>query len=116
MISKKKQPAMRTPAKKTKAMAIKAKVPAFNEDAFARAVAGDASAVVPIDGADVQSRPKYWISTRNLSLDKALGGKGLPGGRIIEVMGPESSGRRPVHSRGAEHGRACDSRRQRARA
>lgn len=33
------------------------------------------------------------ISTGCLSLDQALGGKGLPRGRIIEVFGPESSGK-----------------------
>jgi recombination protein RecA len=33
------------------------------------------------------------ISTGSLSLDLALGGKGLPRGRIIEVFGPESSGK-----------------------
>ena len=33
------------------------------------------------------------ISSGALSLDLALGGKGLPRGRIIEVFGPESSGK-----------------------
>jgi recombination protein RecA len=33
------------------------------------------------------------ISTGTLSLDLALGGKGLPRGRIIEMFGPESSGK-----------------------
>ena len=33
------------------------------------------------------------ISTGSLSLDMALGGQGLPCGRIIEVYGPESSGK-----------------------
>ena len=33
------------------------------------------------------------ISTGALSLDLALGGKGIPRGRIIEVFGPESSGK-----------------------
>jgi recombination protein RecA len=33
------------------------------------------------------------ISTGALSLDLALGGKGLPRGRIIEIYGPESSGK-----------------------
>jgi recombination protein RecA len=38
---------------------------------------------VPIEG----------ISTGSLSLDLAIGGKGLPRGRVIEVFGPESSGK-----------------------
>ena len=33
------------------------------------------------------------ISTGTLSLDLALGGRGVPRGRIIEVFGPESSGK-----------------------
>ncbi|MFT5464574.1 MAG: recombination protein RecA, partial [Planctomycetota bacterium] len=33
------------------------------------------------------------ISTGSISLDLALGGKGLPRGRIVEVYGPESSGK-----------------------
>jgi recombination protein RecA len=36
------------------------------------------------------------ISTGALSLDIALGGKGLPRGRIIEVFGPEASGKTTV--------------------
>ena len=33
------------------------------------------------------------ISTGSLSLDIALGGRGIPKGRIIEIFGPESSGK-----------------------
>ena len=33
------------------------------------------------------------ISTGALSLDIALGGKGIPRGRIVEIFGPESSGK-----------------------
>jgi len=38
---------------------------------------------VPIDG----------ISTGSLGLDLAIGGKGLPRGRVVEIFGPESSGK-----------------------
>ena len=43
-------------------------------------------------GNDANSRIR-GISTGSLSLDIALGGQGLPCGRIIEVYGPESSGK-----------------------
>jgi recombination protein RecA len=33
------------------------------------------------------------ISTGTISLDLALGGKGIPQGRVIEIFGPESSGK-----------------------
>ena len=33
------------------------------------------------------------VSTGTLSLDLALGGRGLPRGRVVEVFGPESSGK-----------------------
>ena len=37
--------------------------------------------------------PIEGIGTGSLSLDQALGGKGLPRGRVIELYGPESSGK-----------------------
>ncbi len=40
-----------------------------------------------------RSGPIEGISTGSLSLDLALGGRGVPTGRIIEVFGPESSGK-----------------------
>lgn len=43
-------------------------------------------------GSDTNSQIR-GISTGSLSLDMALGGQGLPCGRIIEVYGPESSGK-----------------------
>ena len=36
------------------------------------------------------------ISTGALSLDLALGGRGLPRGRIVELFGPESSGKTTI--------------------
>jgi recombination protein RecA len=33
------------------------------------------------------------ISTGSLSLDMALGGRGIPRGRVVEIFGPESSGK-----------------------
>src|SRR4051794_4965755 len=37
--------------------------------------------------------PIEGISTGSLSLDLALGGRGLPRGRVVEIFGPESSGK-----------------------
>lgn len=47
--------------------------------------------IMPL-GAD-QRGPIPGIPTGSLSLDIALGGQGIPRGRIIEVFGPESSGK-----------------------
>ncbi len=38
------------------------------------------------------------ISTHSISLDLALGGRGIPRGRITEIYGPESSGKTTVCS------------------
>ncbi|XZE54572.1 recombinase RecA [Planctomycetaceae bacterium SH139] len=48
-------------------------------------------AIMPL-GASQQLAIK-GVSTGSLSLDMALGGQGLPRGRIVEVFGPESSGK-----------------------
>jgi recombination protein RecA len=42
--------------------------------------------IVPIEG----------ISSGSLSVDLALGGKGFPRGRVIEIFGPESSGKTTI--------------------
>lgn len=47
--------------------------------------------IMPL-GADIQCTIS-GVSTGSLSLDIALGGQGIPRGRIIEVFGPESSGK-----------------------
>lgn len=48
-------------------------------------------AIMPL-GSEADRRIE-GISTSSLSLDMALGGQGIPCGRIIEVYGPESSGK-----------------------
>jgi recombination protein RecA len=48
-------------------------------------------AIMPL-GTDKQGAIQ-GISTGSLSLDLALGGQGIPRGRIIEIFGPESSGK-----------------------
>ena len=47
--------------------------------------------IMPL-GAEKRGRVK-GISTGSLSLDIALGGQGIPRGRVVEVFGPESSGK-----------------------
>jgi len=44
-------------------------------------------------GDDTQSRDIQTVSTGSLTLDIALGCGGLPRGRVIEIYGPESSGK-----------------------
>jgi recombination protein RecA len=48
-------------------------------------------AIMPL-GAEGHQRIK-GIGTGSLSLDMALGGQGIPRGRVIEIFGPESSGK-----------------------
>ena len=50
--------------------------------------------IMPL-GIDRQA-PIEGISTGSLSVDLALGGRGFPRGRIIEVYGPESSGKTTI--------------------
>ncbi|MCJ7664341.1 MAG: DNA recombination/repair protein RecA, partial [Desulfobacterales bacterium] len=44
-------------------------------------------------GAEVQPAEIQTISTGSLGLDLALGVGGLPRGRVVEIFGPESSGK-----------------------
>ena len=48
------------------------------------------------------------ISTGALSLDLALGGRGIPRGRIVEIFGPESSGKTTLAlTVVSQHARRC---------
>ncbi len=47
-------------------------------------------AIMSLDG---ETQVEDGISTGSISLDVALGGRGLPRGRIVEIYGPESSGK-----------------------
>jgi len=49
--------------------------------------------IMPLGAGEVAARRIQGIPTGSLSLDLALGGVGLPKGRIIEIFGPESSGK-----------------------
>src|SRR3984885_10772931 len=48
------------------------------------------------------------ISTGALSLDLALGGKGLPRGRMVELFGPESSGKTTIALHGVAEAQRKD--------
>lgn len=48
-------------------------------------------AIMKLGGAPIEEMPS--ISTGSISLDNALGINGLPKGRVIEIYGPESSGK-----------------------
>ncbi len=48
-------------------------------------------AIMKLGGAPIEEMPS--ISTGSISLDNALGVNGLPKGRVIEIYGPESSGK-----------------------
>src|SRR3954454_9793721 len=48
-------------------------------------------AIMRLGGKDIQPIPA--ISTGSISIDWALGVGGLPRGRVIEIFGPESSGK-----------------------
>ena len=75
--------AMRNPKEQSKGQAIDAALTQI-ERAYGK------GAIMSLDGA---GEMEAGISTGSLSLDVALGGKGLPRGRVVEIYGPESSGK-----------------------
>lgn len=93
----------KTPATKKKTSAATAKKPAKKADtktasnpALDRALAQiekqyGSGSIMTMDGA--QNLKIEGTSTGAISLDIALGGSGIPKGRIVEVYGPESSGK-----------------------
>jgi recombination protein RecA len=85
-----------TPARNVKDPAKEAQRDAARDSALSRAVQqiekqfGKGS-VMKLDG---DAKPtKDGIPTGSLSLDIALGGSGIPRGRVLEIFGPESSGK-----------------------
>ena len=99
-MAKTKTPA-KTPAKKEKASKKKAEVSAVDKiyeenETLHTAVQQieaqfGAGSIMTLTGDS--AKKIRGVSTGSLSLDMALGGSGLPCGRIIEVYGPESSGK-----------------------
>jgi recombination protein RecA len=85
-----------TPARNVKDPAKEAQRDAARDSALSRAVQqiekqfGKGS-VMKLDGDHKASHD--GIPTGSLSLDIALGGSGIPRGRVLEIFGPESSGK-----------------------
>jgi recombination protein RecA len=72
------------------------KIVSNKEQALSRAVqqiekAFGKGSIMHLDGS--QAAAVDGISTGSFSLDLALGGRGLPKGRVVELFGPESSGK-----------------------
>jgi len=89
-------PDLKTDPKAKSAPAAAPKPDPARESALQRAVQQiekqfGKGAVMKLDGENV--KPIDGIPTGSLSLDIALGGAGIPRGRVIEVFGPESSGK-----------------------
>jgi len=83
-VATKKSPASPPPASGDRIKAIQTALAAVHKDYGAEAVV------------DLSANPRPEIEgilTGSISLDEALGGKGLPRGRVIELYGPESSGK-----------------------
>lgn len=55
------------------------------------------TSVILADGADaIWSKPRYFISSQSLALNKAMGVPGYPSGKVIEIYGPNSVGKSTV--------------------
>ena len=83
-MAQKKSPASPPPASGDRIKAIQTAIAAVHKDYGTEAVV------------DLTATPRpviEGIATGSLSLDEALGGKGLPRGRVVELYGPESSGK-----------------------
>ena len=83
-------------AKKTKKTAVAAQKGTSKTGALDRAIAQiekqyGAGSIMKMDESNVSKIE--GITTGALSLDIALGGKGIPRGRVCELFGPESSGK-----------------------
>ena len=81
----------KTPIKVKSTIEDKGKVQALENALSQIDKAFGSGAIMRLNGDDNNSIPA--ISTGAISLDLALGGRGMPRGRIIEVFGPESSGK-----------------------
>lgn len=97
-MASKKSPATRKKAKKAKAKKTPAKAKAKAKtlsrgDKLKAALAGDSSAVLLSDQGELWSKPGYYLGTRSLALDRALGIPGYPAGRMVEIFGPPASGK-----------------------
>ncbi|MEK6235710.1 MAG: recombinase RecA, partial [Planctomycetales bacterium] len=87
----------RTTARQKKKAAATAKKPSVLDDPAIKNVLAqieskfDEGSIMPLG--EAQTKVIEGISTGALSLDLALGGNGLPKGRVVEIFGPESSGK-----------------------
>lgn len=81
----------REPIKSKSTIEDKGKVQALENALSQIDKAFGSGAIMRLNGDDIRLIPA--ISTGAISLDLALGGRGMPRGRIIEVFGPESSGK-----------------------
>jgi recombination protein RecA len=91
MAKKEKAKPTKAPAKQSPADKMLAGSPELRNTVEAIEKQFGEGSIMPL-GAD-QVRRIEGISTGSLSIDIALGGQGIPRGRIIEIYGPESSGK-----------------------